>query len=222
MAASRLPGSIWPVPARLSAVPWSTEVRTIGRPRVTLIPWPKLAYFSTGKPWSWYMASTASASARVAGLNSVSAGKGPLRRRPSARRASSAGMITSSSSRPRWPPSPACGFSPATRICGWAMPNLSRRSAWTMRNTSSSKAGVRLGATCASGRWVVASATRMPPPVSIITTRGVWVRSARYSVCPENATPASLITPLCTGAVTMAANCPARQPSIAASSVLST
>ena len=32
--------------------------------------------------------------------------------------------------------------------------------------------------------------------MSIITTRGVWVRSARYSVCPENATPASLITPL--------------------------
>ena len=32
-----------------------------GRPSVMLTPRPKLAYLSTGKPWSWYIASTASA-----------------------------------------------------------------------------------------------------------------------------------------------------------------
>ena len=59
-AASRLPASARPVPARSSAVPWSTEVRTIGSPSVTLTAWPKPACLSTGSPWSWYMASTAS------------------------------------------------------------------------------------------------------------------------------------------------------------------
>ena len=38
--------------ARSSAVPWSTDVRMNGRPSVTLTPWPKLAAFSTGRPWS--------------------------------------------------------------------------------------------------------------------------------------------------------------------------
>ena len=32
----------------------------IGRPSVTLTAWPKPACFSTGRPWSWYIASTAS------------------------------------------------------------------------------------------------------------------------------------------------------------------
>src|SRR5438128_5464652 len=40
-----LAGSARPVPARCRAVPWSTEVRTSGRPSVTLTPCPKLAYF---------------------------------------------------------------------------------------------------------------------------------------------------------------------------------
>src|SRR5450830_1489221 len=31
-------------------LPWSTEVRMIGRPSVILTPWPKLANLSTGKP----------------------------------------------------------------------------------------------------------------------------------------------------------------------------
>ena len=34
MAASRLPASASPVPANVSAVPWSTEVRVNGKPRV--------------------------------------------------------------------------------------------------------------------------------------------------------------------------------------------
>ncbi len=55
-----LPASARPVPAMSSAVPWSTEVRMNGSPSVMLTPWPKVAYFSTGSPWSWNIASTAS------------------------------------------------------------------------------------------------------------------------------------------------------------------
>ena len=49
-AACRLPPSARPLPARSSAVPWSTEVRISGSPSVTLMPCPKLACLSTGKP----------------------------------------------------------------------------------------------------------------------------------------------------------------------------
>jgi len=51
-AASRLPESALPLAASSSAVPWSTEVRMIGSPSVTFTPLPKLAYLSTGSPWS--------------------------------------------------------------------------------------------------------------------------------------------------------------------------
>ena len=51
-AARRLPASARPVPARSRAVPWSTEVRTIGSPSVTFTPWPNAARLSTGRPWS--------------------------------------------------------------------------------------------------------------------------------------------------------------------------
>src|SRR5690606_19831169 len=132
-AVARLPGSARPVPARSSAVPWSTEVRTMGRPRVMLTALPKPLYLSTGRPWSWYMASTASAPARTCGVKRVSAGSGPVRSRPAVRSAPSAGMMTSISSRPRWPPSPACGLRPLTRMRGRAMPNLPRRSSSRMR-----------------------------------------------------------------------------------------
>src|SRR5690625_4871287 len=49
-AAARLPDSAWPVPASSSAVPWSTEVRTMGSPRVMFTAFPNPAYLSTGKP----------------------------------------------------------------------------------------------------------------------------------------------------------------------------
>ena len=66
--------------------------------------------------------------------------------------------------------------------------------------------------TARSGRCVVTKATRSGPrsvsPASIITTKGVSVFCARYSVWPVNGIPASLMTPLCTGAVAMAANSP--------------
>ena len=49
IAAKRLPGSARPVPARSRAVPWSTEVRTIGNPSVTLTACPKPTVFEHGQ-----------------------------------------------------------------------------------------------------------------------------------------------------------------------------
>ena len=49
-----------PVPASASAVPWSTDVRTIGRPSVTFTISPNDSALITGKPWSWYIATTTS------------------------------------------------------------------------------------------------------------------------------------------------------------------
>ena len=175
-----------------------------GSPRVTFTPAPKLAYLSTGSPWSWYIASTASQGSWRMRENRVSAGSGPTRSMPSPRKRASTGSMTSISSRPRWPDSPACGLSPATAMRGRTTPNFDFRSASRMRITSSSSAGVIASATSRSGRWVVASATRRPPPTSIITTRSVPLCSARYSVWPVKAKPESLMMPLCTGAVTTA------------------
>ena len=107
--------------------------------------------------------------------------------------------------------------------CAACAPRRSRRrSASRMRSTDSSRCGVTAAGTPASGRWVVASATRRPPPTSIITGSAAPQRAARYSVWPVKGTPASLMTPLCTGAVTIASNSPARQPSTARSSSDST
>src|SRR5574343_42074 len=100
-ASNKLPGSALPVPASSSAVPWSTEVRMMGRPSVTLMPLPKVAYLSAVRPWSWYMARTASPWARTGGVNMVSAGCGPDKAMPSPRSLSRTGAMTSISSRPR-------------------------------------------------------------------------------------------------------------------------
>src|SRR5689334_7171045 len=105
---------------------------------------------------------------------------------------------------------------------GLAMPKRRRRSRSTIRSVASSFARVMARGTSARARWVVASATRRPPPTSIITTSGVRVRSARYSVCPVNAMPASFNTLFCTGAVTIASNSPLMQPSSARSRSAST
>jgi hypothetical protein len=85
-----------PLPAMSNAVPWSTEVRTIGRPRVTLTPesaliWPLLgsmtkpSVLTTMWPWSWYMAITASNRPASAFTYTVSPGTGPVMSMPSAR-----------------------------------------------------------------------------------------------------------------------------------------
>src|SRR5690606_13053570 len=56
----RLVGSALPVPAMSSAVPWSGEVRTNGRPSVTLTVSAKASALTAISPWSWYMHSAAS------------------------------------------------------------------------------------------------------------------------------------------------------------------
>jgi hypothetical protein len=84
-----------------------------------------------------------------------------------------------------------------------------------------SESRVMAALTAASGRCVVASATRRPGVASIITG-SARQRSARNSVCPLKGMPASLMTPLCTGPVTRASKVRSRQPSQARLSVSST
>ena len=88
-------------------------------------------------------------------------------------------------------------------------------------------AGVMAADTADKGTCVVANATRRGcstsrPSASIITTWSTPANSARYSVCPVKAMPASLMVPLCTGAVTMAANVPFFKPNKAMSKVFNT
>ncbi len=105
---------------------------------------------------------------------------------------------------------------------GRSMPKWRRRSRSMMRTMASSRPRSMAAGTSESARCVVASATRSPPPTSSITTSGVPVRSARYSVWPVKAMPASFNTLFCTGAVTIASNSPRMQPSMARSSIPST
>ena len=74
-------------------------------------------------PWSWYIATTASYWPARSFTNTVSPGTGPWMFRPSALALSITGVMTSISSRPNSPPSPACGFSAAMAIFGLAIPS---------------------------------------------------------------------------------------------------
>src|ERR687890_23022 len=73
-------------------------------------------------PWSWYMVSTASNCPALARRNTVSEGYGPSAPMPSRFARSTAGAMMSISSRPKLPPSPACGFRPATPMRGRSNP----------------------------------------------------------------------------------------------------
>jgi len=101
------------------AVPWSTDVRTMGSPTVTFTPVSKASSFIGAWPWSWYMQTIASyRSWCTAWWNTVSAGCGPVASMPASRAARIAGAMCSRSSSPNSPCSPACGFSPQTAIRG--------------------------------------------------------------------------------------------------------
>ena len=63
-ALTRLVVEATPVQAMSNAVPWSTDVRTIGRPRATFTPDSKSSSFDGMCPWSWYMHTTASQRSR--------------------------------------------------------------------------------------------------------------------------------------------------------------
>src|SRR5262245_25591648 len=64
-AATRI-AATWPLasaiqrPAMSKAVPWSTELRITGRPRVQLTVRKKSTVLAATWPWSWYRESTAS------------------------------------------------------------------------------------------------------------------------------------------------------------------
>ena len=76
---------------------------------------------------------------------------------------------------------------------GAAMPNDSRRPWSSTTSVRSSASGVIRRGTSARGRCVVASATRNGPATSSITGCAPPAFAARYSVCPWNGIPASLI-----------------------------
>ena len=59
-AASKLCVEAMPFQAMSKAVPWSTEVRTIGRPSAMFTPPSKSSNFDGMWPWSWYIQTTAS------------------------------------------------------------------------------------------------------------------------------------------------------------------
>ena len=105
---------------------------------------------------------------------------------------------------------------------GRAQPKSRASAAASTRKHRHEPSTVIAALTARSGRCVVASATRRSPATSSITGSGVAVRSARYSVWPVNGMPASLMMLFCTGAVTIAANSPLRQPSTARSMSAST
>ena len=64
MAARKLVVEAMPFQAMSKAVPWSTEVRTMGRPRAMLTPPSKSRSFEGMWPWWCYMLTTASKSLR--------------------------------------------------------------------------------------------------------------------------------------------------------------
>ncbi len=88
------------------------------------------------------------------------------------------------------------------------MPNFSRKSRCRIVTISVSNSRVSAFGTSLSGRCVVASATRSPVVASIMTTRGVPLRSASNSVWPVKGMPASINKLFCTGPVTRPRNSP--------------
>ena len=97
-----------PRPAMSKAVPWSTEVRTIGRPSVMLTPLSasqvpvagltlKPSSFTGMCPWSWYIATTASYWPARSLTNTVSPGTGPTTSIPSATQRAIVGALISMS-----------------------------------------------------------------------------------------------------------------------------
>ena len=119
------------------------------------------------------------------------------------------------------------GLSPVIRIRGEANPKRFFRSLWMMDAVSIRPSMVMASDTAFRGRWVVASATRSivwgrslfcwSSPASIMTTRSVWVLSAKYSVWPVKGMLASLMMLFWTGAVVTASKVPSKAPSMAMS-----
>ena len=145
-------------------------------------------------------------------MNTVSGAWGPLASMPSACAACTAGPMMSSSSRPNSPPSPACGFSPATAMRGRCRP----MPVWAMRIVPSTASKVTASMAERSDWWMVTSTTRSSSLASIMRTGGATPSGAASaasacssSVWPGNGTPAAASASLWMGAVTSAAASPA-------------
>ena len=103
----------------------------------------------------------------------MSAECGPLTAMPSAASSSMAGAMTSASSLPIRPPSPACGLSPATAMRGAAMPKSWASAAAVIRTVSMSRARVSARGTAESGMCTVVGTTLSSSATSIITGWGL-------------------------------------------------
>ena len=104
-----------PFQAMSYAVPCGTVTTGTGIPRKRLTPGEsRPRSLRAMLAWSWYMQTSPRKSPRRARGKKLSAGMGPTTSRPSALACWMAGPITSSSSRPNIPPSPACTFRAAT------------------------------------------------------------------------------------------------------------
>src|SRR5690606_6621242 len=121
-AARVAPMFAMPFPAMSYAVPWAGVRTGMANPPSIVTPRSKPMSFIAICPWSWYMVRTASKAPALARRKTVSDGKGPSAAMPRALASSTAGAMTSISSRPKLPPSPACGLRPATAMRGLAKP----------------------------------------------------------------------------------------------------
>ena len=138
-------------------------------------------------------------------MNTVSGAYGPLASMPSARAAATAGAMKRCSSSPNRPPSPACGFSPATamRGCGWPHVAPAR---CAMRIVSSTLSKLTSSIAWRSATWIVTSTTRS----SLVGQHHAHRRRAgqrlqHLGVAGDTATPAAASASLWIGAVTSAA-----------------
>jgi hypothetical protein len=123
------------------------------------------------RPWSCVIATTMSKAPRRARMKTVSGAKGPLASMPFGARGLHGRADDRSSSSPNSPPSPACGFSPATRDArGRLAPSRSARVRDAQRLQHGVEAqrvdGVR------SAMWMVTSTTRSSSLASIMRTGG--------------------------------------------------
>ena len=126
------------------------------------------ARYLTGiRPWSWYCATTTSKRPWRACMNRI-AGPGPLASMLAPRASMAGGMMRASSS-PNSPPSPACGFRPATAARA-ATP--SARAPWCasrMADICASKSARSMA--WRSEQWMVTSTVAMTSLASIMATR---------------------------------------------------
>ena len=139
---------------------------------------------------------------------------------PSARAARTAGAMMRISSSPNRPPSPACGFSPATAMRGRSTDPSRRQLRCAMRSVSSTASKVTASIAARSDRWIVTSTVRSSSLASIMRTGGGRPGDASacsISVWPGNPMPAAASASLWIGAVTMPATAPPRASSTACS-----